>query len=199
MLKRHLPAAESNHLSPSDLAGGCAGGVSIDNAQPPSLFFEVSTRRIISYVFEADRDASLGRQRHRGGLSPHHLKLAKTMLSVRDHDSVTLLALSAACGLSTAHFAREFKRSTNLPPHQWALLNKVARAKDMLLDTTRSIPEIADECGFVDHSHFGRWFKRATGLTPKAWQRLRRKTDPRGVAIIRRENAKQRRQPALPR
>ncbi|PVX81839.1 helix-turn-helix domain-containing protein [Paraburkholderia unamae] len=187
MLKRHLPAVESLRFSSSDLAGGGSEGGLLENELPPALFFEVSTRRIVSYVFEADRSANAGRRRHKGGLAPHHLKLAKAMLSVRDHDSVTLLALSAACGLSTAHFAREFKKSTNFPPHQWALLNKVARAKDMLLRTTRSIPEIADECGFVDHSHFGRWFKRATGLTPKAWQRLRRKTDPRGVAIIRRQ------------
>ncbi|WP_112171614.1 helix-turn-helix domain-containing protein [Paraburkholderia unamae] len=168
MLKRHLPAVESLRFSSSDLAGGGSEGGLVENELPPAIFFEVSTQRIVSYVFEADRCANAGRRRHKGGLAPHHLKLAKAMLSVQDHDSVTLLALSAACGLSTAHFAREFKKSTNFPPHQWAMLNKVARAKDMLLRTTRSISEIADDATSSTKPASARSPVRWTTLTPPA-------------------------------
>jgi len=97
-------------------------------------------------------------------------------LSIRDHDKVTLTALGKACGLSPSHFAREFKQSTGLPPHRWALKNKILQAQEMLLHTSLTLPAIAFACGFVDQSHLGRWFKRLTGISPKAWRRMRADT-----------------------
>ena len=38
----------------------------------------------------------------------------------------------------------------------------------MLEDTTLSIPEIAEETGFIDRSHLSRVIKAAFGLTPAA-------------------------------
>lgn len=143
-----------------------------------ALFFESSTRTFHRYVLDVeDRGPSFVSTQHfTGGLSFNHLQIAREMLSARDHNSVTLVALGNACGMSAAHFAREFKKSTGLPPHQWALKNKVAKAKDMLLHSPLSLADIAFACGFVDHSHLGRWFKRMTGYTPKAWQRRHLKT-----------------------
>jgi len=139
----------------------------------PALFFEISTRTIHTYLLDvyAPEMAGIRRRRFRGGLSVAHLRHAKAMLSVRDHDSVTLTKLAAACGLSPSHFSREFKKTTGYPPHQWALRNKVSLAKEMMLQTPLSLTEIADACGFVDHSHLSRWFKRVTGVNPKTWQR----------------------------
>ena len=139
-----------------------------------ALFFELATRTIHTYVLDrySHTHATGALFRIRGGLSPTHLQLAKAMLSIRDHDNVTLTALGRACGLSPSHFAREFKQSTGLPPHRWALKNKIFLAKDMLLHSSLTLPAIAFACGFVDQSHLGRWFKRLTGISPKAWQRL---------------------------
>jgi transcriptional regulator GlxA family with amidase domain len=139
-----------------------------------ALFFELATRTIHTYVLDGHGHtrATGALRRVRGGLSPGHLHLAKAMLSIRDHDSVTLTALGRACGLSPSHFAREFKQSTGLPPHRWALKNKIFQAKSMLLHSSLTLPAIAFACGFVDQSHLGRWFKRLTGTSPKAWQRL---------------------------
>lgn len=146
----------------------------------PALFFDLSTRTIRAYVLDGCGPThSTGTlHRVRGGLSPAHLQRAKAMLSVRDHDSVTLAALGEACGLSPSHFAREFKQSTGLPPHRWALKNKIALAKDLLLQSGLALPAIALACGFVDQSHLGRWFKRLTGISPRAWQRLHRDRAP---------------------
>lgn len=139
-----------------------------------ALFFDLATRTVRAYVLDdcGHTHPTGALRRVRGGLSAAHLQLAKTMLSVRDHDSVTLAALGEACGLSPSHFAREFKQSTGLPPHRWALKNKVALAKDLLRQGGLALPAIALACGFVDQSHLGRWFKRLTGISPRAWQRL---------------------------
>jgi AraC-like DNA-binding protein len=140
----------------------------------PAPFFELATRTIHTYVLDgySHAHATGSLRRVRGGLSPTHLQLAKAMLSIRDHDKVTLTALGRACGLSPSHVAREFKQSTGLPPHRWAIKNKIFQAQDMLLHSGLTLPAIAFACGFVDQSHLGRWFKRLTGISPKAWQRL---------------------------
>ncbi|GAB7527360.1 helix-turn-helix domain-containing protein [Paraburkholderia sp. 2C] len=162
------------HAAQRDAARDTYPGVS------SALFFEVATRTIHAYVLDGyDHTYATGRLRRvRGGLAPKHLQLAKAMLSIRDHDTVTLTALGRACGLSPSHFAREFKQSTGLPPHQWALKNKIFQAKDMLLHSGLSLPAVAFACGFVDQSHLGRWFKRLTGMSPKAWQRRHLDGDP---------------------
>lgn len=81
--------------------------------------------------------------------------------------------LAAACGLSPAHFARAFKNSTGLAPHQWRTRCRITKAKDLLGKRAVSISQIASECGFADQSHLTKTFSRATGLTPGAWRRIR--------------------------
>jgi AraC-like DNA-binding protein len=151
----------------------------------PALFFDAQTHTIRAYVLDSFFGGSddRGFRQFRGGLSTINLHLAKSMLSALDHDSVTLVALGDACGLSAGHFAREFKRSTGLPPHRWALSNKVSMAKDLLLKNAATLPEIATACGFVDQAHLGRWFKRMTAVSPKAWQRLYLQGSFRGGAV----------------
>jgi AraC-like DNA-binding protein len=138
-----------------------------------AVYYDVYAHTIHTYILGRDGHlcAAGRKRRYRGGLSFRHQELAKTMLSVRDHDSVTLESLSQACGLSPSHFARAFKQSVGMPPHQWALKNKISIAKRMLLQGDHSLPTIAFACGFVDQSHLGRWFKRLTGISPSAWQR----------------------------
>ncbi|MGN0227708.1 MAG: helix-turn-helix domain-containing protein [Paludibacteraceae bacterium] len=47
----------------------------------------------------------------------------------------------------------------------------VLRAKTLLLTATKSIQEIADQLGFVNHSPFGTFFKRHTGCSPKDFRK----------------------------
>jgi AraC-like DNA-binding protein len=43
-----------------------------------------------------------------------------------------------------------------------------------LLDTPRTVTQVAFECGFSDGSHFARWFKRAYGESPYQFRHRRR-------------------------
>src|SRR5262249_22425905 len=45
---------------------------------------------------------------------------------------LTLEQLAAAAHLSVYHFARQFKAATGLPPHQYVILRRVERAKQLL-------------------------------------------------------------------
>jgi AraC family transcriptional regulator len=79
----------------------------------------------------------------------------------------TLAQLAAVVRLNPYHFARQFKAATGLPPHQYVLLRRVERAKQLLhAGTDLSLAEVALHAGFSDQSQFCHHFKRIMGITP---------------------------------
>src|SRR5215471_6343683 len=79
----------------------------------------------------------------------------------------SLEEMAAVARLSVYHFARQFKRATGLPPHQYVVLRRVERAKQLLqCGGDLSLAEVAARAGFCDQSQFSHHFKRLVGVTP---------------------------------
>jgi AraC family transcriptional regulator len=88
---------------------------------------------------------------------------------IEDHPdaSSSLEQLAAVARLSVYHFARQFKAATGLPPHQYVILRRVERARQLLqAGTDLSLAEVALHSGFSDQSQFTHHFKRLVGVTP---------------------------------
>jgi transcriptional regulator GlxA family with amidase domain len=81
-------------------------------------------------------------------------------------ESINLARLASIAGLSLYHFARAFKQSASVTPHQYLVERRVARAQEMLTRTSLSVSEIALATGFSDQSHFARHFRQTLGMTP---------------------------------
>jgi AraC family transcriptional regulator len=79
----------------------------------------------------------------------------------------TLEQIAAVAHLSPYHFARQFKAATGLPPHQYVIMRRVERAKQLLqARTVLSLAEVAARAGFSDQSQFCHHFRRLVGVTP---------------------------------
>jgi AraC family transcriptional regulator len=79
----------------------------------------------------------------------------------------TLAQMAAVVRLNPYHFARQFKAATGLPPHQYVILRRVDRAKQLLqAGADLSLAEVALRAGFSDQSQFSHHFKRLVGVTP---------------------------------
>ena len=149
--------------------GGRAGG---------ALHTEVLAHELAVHLLRYH--SSLGRaasrrlvSRETTGLSKRELTIAAEF--VNDHLSrdFSLAELAGAVGLSTYHFARLFRLSTGLAPHQYVIRRRAEKAKDLLLKG-KSPGLAAMEAGFYDQSHLGRHFKRLFGTTPKrAFEEIR--------------------------
>ena len=88
---------------------------------------------------------------------------------IEDHldADLSLQQMAAVVHMSVYHFARRFKMSTGVPPHQYVISRRVERAQRLFgLDAGHSLAQIAARTGFADQSHFSYHFKRLTGLTP---------------------------------
>jgi len=108
-----------------------------------------------------------------GALAPWQLRRVTEYLAEHLADDVQLQTVSDLVNLSRSYFSRAFKSSTGLAPHQWLLQARIAKAKQLLLDTQLPLAQIAVEIGFADQAHFTRTFRRAVGQSPGAWQRAR--------------------------
>ena len=107
----------------------------------------------------------------RGGLAPWQVRRAKELLLERIDGEVTLEELARECELSRSHFVKAFKRTVGVPSYQWLMLQRIDRAKSMLMAGDRSIAEIASSCGFAHQSHLTRVFSKVVGVPPGVWRR----------------------------
>ena len=103
-----------------------------------------------------------------------HQKLQKTIdyIHARLEQDITLSELADVAQMSKYRFARAFKQSTGIPPHQYLLSQRIERAKKLLALTQLQIADISYHLGFASQSHFTATFRRFTKVTPKAYRNL---------------------------
>lgn len=80
--------------------------------------------------------------------------------------ALTLDALAAVASMSPFHFARAFKATTGLAPHQFVMARRVHRATSLLMGTAEPVADIARAVGLSNISHFRRVFRRHMGVLP---------------------------------
>lgn len=73
--------------------------------------------------------------------------------------------------LSANYFGDLVKRELHVTAQEYVQQKIVAVAKHLLLDTTLTIGEIAEELGFNYTTHFARMFKRNTGVSPQKFRK----------------------------
>jgi transcriptional regulator GlxA family with amidase domain len=117
--------------------------------------------------------AQLG-QLARGGLPPRALQRVLGYVEAHLEKNISIQALSEIAGLSKFHFARTFKHSKGMTPHEYTLQCRVRRAQRLLSETDMPLSEIALASGFSDQSHCARRFRQETGLTPSQYRRALR-------------------------
>ncbi len=81
-------------------------------------------------------------------------------------EDLSLDELAACVHLSPYHFARLFKQSLGVPPHEYVIRQRVEKAKGLLRSGRLTVGEVAQAVGFSDHSKLALHFKRLTGHTP---------------------------------
>lgn len=104
--------------------------------------------------------------RLKGGLAPSLRRQLVDYIEAHLDQPITLGELALRCNLSEYHFARMFRASFGLPPHQYLLARRLHRACQLLRLGVMPLGEIALLCGFASASHFSNRFRQAVGATP---------------------------------
>jgi AraC family transcriptional regulator len=102
-----------------------------------------------------------------GNLSQLHLDRVVDYIAAFLHRELTIERLANVAGMNPIYFARAFKKRLGVAPHQFVLLKRIERAKELLADSDTPIVEIALATGFSSQSHLSSLFKQIVGETPR--------------------------------
>lgn len=99
-----------------------------------------------------------------------------TRLSVNDrllgyidkncHAKLSVGELARMCGYTPEHFSRIFKDYTGSSPIEYIIRARIARAKELLLQSDKPIEAIVSESGFSNRTAFFKKFTQLVGVTP---------------------------------
>jgi AraC family transcriptional regulator len=109
-------------------------------------------------------------QLYRGGLGSARLRRIKELVDAKMEEDLSLDEMAQSVGLSTAHFARMFRRSTGKSPHQFVLRQRVERAKAMLRAPDARVLDVAVACGFKTQQHFAQVFRDVCRVSPTQYR-----------------------------
>lgn len=95
---------------------------------------------------------------------------AHTLISLRCQEPLNLRALAAELSVSYSHLRHSFQARTGVSLREHYLNTRIQKAQDLLLNTTRSVKEIAEVLGFESASHLSKQFKQRIGASPVHWR-----------------------------
>jgi AraC family transcriptional regulator len=81
-------------------------------------------------------------------------------------ENVSLLAMAEQANVSPFHFARTFRKTIGVTPHQFVLRQRIQRSLKLIKEGKLPLSQIALESGFYDQAHFTHAFRKVIGVTP---------------------------------
>ncbi len=109
-------------------------------------------------------------RQYKDGLSPRKLQQAINYIQDNLAEDISLEAIAKELNMSRYHFSRLFSQSMGTAPYQYAIQQRVEKAKQLLKQKDLSMVEIALECGFSSQSAFSRTFSKCVGTTPRKYR-----------------------------
>lgn len=93
----------------------------------------------------------------------------EAILYIRKHyaEDIDEQTLSKQLGMSYSYFSRTFRRVTGKSFRQYLNEIRINRAERKLLTTSKTVSEIATECGYNNLSYFISLYRNAKGETPR--------------------------------
>jgi len=92
---------------------------------------------------------------------------------IYDHyaENLSLDVVAEKFNLSRSYLSKKFKTSTGFGFKEYIINVRIQRACTLLLETNKSITDIAFECGFNDSNYFGDAFRKAKGVSPHKYRK----------------------------
>ncbi|MFM0081219.1 AraC family transcriptional regulator [Paraburkholderia sediminicola] len=147
-----------------------------DDAVLDKVFTDSVSLAIVSRVVA--RHFTIGRRQTREALALPSWRLSRAVEYVDAHlsESIGLEDIARSAGLTSMHFASQFRRATGLRPHEYLLRRRIEHAQRLLLESRHNVLDVALSCGFRTQAHFTTVFKRFVGETPYCW-RMKKNVD----------------------
>lgn len=99
-------------------------------------------------------------------MESHLIASAKRLLEEKAEEPFHVNDLCVALGYSKSYLSKLFHEQTGETIANFAVLQKIKRAKQLIRDGNLNFAQISDKLSFDNPQYFSRVFKRITGMTP---------------------------------
>ena len=100
----------------------------------------------------------------------------KALAYIKDHymEGITVADIAGAVGYSSSYFGYLFKKKHGIPANQYVRELQLAKAKELLRNTSFSVSAVAEYVGYEDANYFSSLFKKQYGLSPTQYRNARK-------------------------
>lgn len=100
----------------------------------------------------------------------------QTYISQHLAEELTLDDIAARFYISKFHLSHLFKEMSGYTLKQYIILERISKAKDLLIHTDQRVSDISKAVGFGNVSHFIRTFRELENIPPAKYRKLSRQT-----------------------
>ena len=152
----------------------CAGGQAsldmmlkiISDVHGPTLSAHISEQFMCERIRGTEDRQRIPLQLHLGANQPK-LTEAVILMEANLEEPISLDELSSYVGISRRQLERLFQKHLNCVPTRYYLNLRLNRARLLLLQTSKSIVDIALACGFISAPHFSKCYRDMFGIPPR--------------------------------
>ncbi|SNB52637.1 transcriptional regulator, AraC family with amidase-like domain [Arboricoccus pini] len=112
------------------------------------------------------RHSQMPFEEERFDLNDARLRKAVQFMNENLGATICMTDLARKANISVRQLDRRFRSVLGMSPGAYHRTLRLKRAAWLISQTTRSITQVAFECGFADSSHLSRVFRQAYGLSP---------------------------------
>ena len=103
-------------------------------------------------------------------LRDFYMKEALSFIEQNYQRDISIEEIAAFCGLNRRYFGKVFRDSMGESPQAFLLHYRMARAAQMLKETTLPIGTISTMVSYANQLHFSRAFKSVYGMAPRTYR-----------------------------
>lgn len=122
---------------------------------------------VLSYVLE-EVHGEVGAAKR--GLSNAQTKAAFKIINNTLGERLTVAEIAEQLEMNPDYFSRQFKKSSGMSVQGYVKQERIKLAKHIMLESHRTLSEIAYYLGYKDIFLFSRQFKEVVGQSPKKWR-----------------------------
>ena len=122
--------------------------------------------QLIYSTIRTDRDIQRLSIPTRIGVRHPRLSQVIERMELSIEEPISPAELAEAVGMSTRQLERLFRRYLNRSPKRYYMELRLAKARNLLMQTDLSVINVALACGFSSPSHFSKCYRAQYGTTP---------------------------------
>lgn len=126
---------------------------------------------LTSLLLEISEEVYIKAQRiHKSTIEENHFSEILEWIRINMHNNISLTEVANNFHYNPEYFCRIFKKNTNQTFKKYLIEIRLMKARDLLINTTMGIKEIAFYVGYRNPKYFMRTFKNSEQMTPSEYR-----------------------------